>query len=160
MIEQPARVLDVLPETPTQPARLYLEVTRRPVCGGCAHASGCGTAVLAELFGRGRFGQSPLRMELPMPAASKPPRPGDDIQLGIAPGALLGAAVLAYVLPVLLMLLGAGLGAQMAGDVLSVLLAALGLGAGLLLGGLLIRIRAAAGKSISASVLPARADSS
>ena len=155
MIEQPARVLEVLPATSSQPERLRIEVARRSACGGCAHASGCGTAALAGLFG-----ERALRLELPMPEATKPPGPGDDIQLGIAPQALLGAAALAYVLPVLLMLLGAGFGEHLAGDALSVPLAALGLGAGLALGGLLIRARKGAGPLISASVLLARADSS
>ncbi len=154
MIEQSGRVLDVLPVASSQQVRLCIEVARRSACGGCEQASGCGTAVLAGLFG-----ERPLRLELVMPATSALPRPGDNIQLGIAPQVLLSAAGLAYLLPVILMLLGAGLGEQLAGEALSVLLAALGLGAGLVLAGLFIRARTAAGQPISASVLPARAES-
>lgn len=129
MIEQPARVLGILPASASQPAQLCIEVRRQSACGGCTHAAGCGTAVLAGLFGA-----RAQRLQLPLPASSEPLLPGDEIQLGIAPRALLGSAMLAYVLPVLLMLLGAGLGQHLAGEVLSVLLAALGLASGLMLG--------------------------
>ncbi|MBK5970163.1 MULTISPECIES: SoxR reducing system RseC family protein [Thiorhodovibrio] len=151
MIEQSGRVLAVRAAAEGQSASLQVELPRRSACGGCEQASGCGTAALA-----GAFGERALRVDLDIGsldigssgADANPWRPGDAIRLGIAPGALIGAALLAYVLPVVLMLLGALLGTHLGSsgwgsalwgsDGLSVLLAGAGLFGGLGLGRWLI----------------------
>ncbi|MBK1649535.1 SoxR reducing system RseC family protein [Rhabdochromatium marinum] len=158
MIEQSGRVLEVLPADAAQPARLRIEVPRRSACGGCGQASGCGTAALAGLFG-----ESALRLEIPVPEsdAAPPLRAGDPVRLGIEPGALLSLAFLTYLLPVVLMLLGAGYGEHLGGDGPSLLLALLGLLGGLSLSRWLVARLKRSGRSeqkILASVLHARAD--
>lgn len=160
MIEQRGRVIDLLPAAKGQPQRLRIEVARRSACSGCAQASGCGTGAMAGLFG-----ERALQLELPAPsipggegASVSILRRGDDILLGIEPRALLGAALLTYLLPALLMLLGAGLGARLGGDALSALLGVLALLGGLVLSRLLIGRRAAGDGPLLASVVHARAE--
>lgn len=159
MIEQTGRVLAVRAPADARPARLQVELPRRGACGGCAQSAGCGTAALAGLFG-----QRPPQVELALetavtdalapaasPVAARSWHPGERIRLGIEPRALLAAAVLAYLLPLVLMLLGALLGEAWGSHLpegpdwrsqgASVLLASLGLAAGLGVGRWLIRAR-------------------
>jgi sigma-E factor negative regulatory protein RseC len=137
MIEQQGRVLSARPTADGRSVRLRVELPRRSACGGCAQSAGCGTAALAGLFSEK---SQHVELELEMAerwktsVAPEPWRAGDAIWLGIDPRALLGAAVLAYLMPVILMLVGALLGAAWGTEVASVLLAGIGLLAGLGLG--------------------------
>ena len=69
-------------------------------------------------------------------------RPGDTVVVAVPDGAVLRAAALTYLMPVLLVLLGAGLGASWFGDGLPAVGGAV---AGLLLGIFALRLLSAAG---------------
>lgn len=89
-------------------------------CAACASRSACGVGEYSGLFGRGLVA---------LPAASA--RPGQELTVEMEEGDLLRAGLFAYLLPVILALVGAALLAER-GDVASLLGALLGLGTGLL----------------------------
>ncbi|MCW2306920.1 SoxR reducing system RseC family protein [Rhodobium gokarnense] len=104
---------------------IVVETERTAGCASCAAKSGCGTAAIGSVLGKKA---SRLRMVNDIDA-----RVGDRVVLVLPETALLRAAIVAYILPVLAMIVAAatvaGLGA---GDLGAGLAAVLGLGAGLL----------------------------
>jgi sigma-E factor negative regulatory protein RseC len=72
---------------------------RRSACGACSVRNGCGTSLLEQLFGRR---SRVLDVRNPIGA-----RPGERVFIGIREDALVKAAVSAYLLPLLGMILGA-----------------------------------------------------
>lgn len=105
----------------------WIEIQRQSACGNCHASSGCGTATLAKLWS-GRQLRTRAISELIL-------RPGDEVIVGLAAGVLLRGALLAYLLPLALMLAGALLGEAAfagAGEEPVILLGALGLGLGFL----------------------------
>lgn len=80
----------------------WLDIQRRTACGGCEAGGGCGTATLAKLWSGKRLRVRALS-ELSL-------QPGDEVVVGMADGVLLRGALLAYLLPVVLLLVGALLG--------------------------------------------------
>ena len=93
MIEESARVVSVdgdLAEVETQ---------RRNACGGCDAKAGCGSALLANVFGNRR---SRIRVLNPIQA-----RPGDQVVIGLDEGPFLRAAFALYAVPLLTMIGGA-----------------------------------------------------
>lgn len=124
MIEENARVVSV------EAGFAWVETARRSSCSGCAASSGCGTSVVAKLFGEGtnRFRVSDgLGVEV-----------GDQVVIGIADSALTRASLLAYMLPLLVLMLTA-FAAQTAGaaDGIVALVGILGLALGLFVTGLI-----------------------
>ena len=121
MIEERAVVMDA------GDGHAWVEIQRRSACGACAASGGCGTAVLGKLWSGRRIRVRAI--------AEEPLRAGDEVCVGLADGVLLRGALLAYSLPLLLLLAGALLG-QMAfagaGEEPVVLSGALGLGLGFL----------------------------
>ena len=121
MIEQQARVVEV------GAGYVWLEVDRHSACSGCQAQSDCGSAALSRAWGMRTLrtrAQSSLDLQV-----------GDTVVIGLADGALLRSAALAYLLPLLLLLAGAILGKSAfagAGEEPIVLCAAMGLGLGLL----------------------------
>ncbi len=126
MIEERAVVAE------TGPGYVWLDIRRQSACGSCHASGGCGTAALAKVWG-GKSTRVRAISELPLQA-------GDAVIVGLADGVLLRGALLAYLLPVVLLLAGALLGESAfagAGEEPVILLGALGLG----LGFLVVRIR-------------------
>lgn len=93
MIEERAQVVAVEGDD------VLLQTQRQSTCGSCAVKSGCGTSVLA-----GIVGQKVTQLKLPNTLGAKP---GDEVLLGMAENALVAGSLLMYVLPLLLLLLGA-----------------------------------------------------
>ncbi|MCB1920794.1 MAG: SoxR reducing system RseC family protein [Candidatus Competibacteraceae bacterium] len=121
MIEERARVAEA------GNGYAWVEIERRSACGGCQASSGCGTATLSKIWS-GRQARTRAISDLPL-------CPGDEVIVGLAEGVLLYGALLAYLLPLALMLAGALLGEAVfasAGEEPVILLGALGLGLGFL----------------------------
>lgn len=115
----------------------WVEVLRRPACGGCAARAGCGTRTLAR-WGAAR----PLRLAV---SSRRPLAIGQEVRLALPARALTGASLWAYGLPLALAFAGALLAEALGGgDPVVALAFAAGLGAGLL--GLGAHARRAAGR--------------
>jgi len=113
-----------------------VEILRRSTCSACSARSGCGVSLLDRVLGR-----RPQRLLL---VDKLKLRPGDKVVVGIPEGALLKAAVAAYMVPLLGLLGGALLGDMMLQEGamdqgLALLAGALGFAAGLLVTGLYSR---------------------
>ena len=105
----------------------WVEIQRRSACGSCAASEGCGTAALGKLWSDRRIRVRAI--------AEEPLRVGDEVCVGLADGVLLRGALLAYSLPLFLLLAGALLGQVAfagAGEEPVVLSGVLGLGLGFL----------------------------
>jgi len=105
---------------------VWVETRRRSGCSQCASASQCAPSLLGSLLGNG---QVRLRLSNTLGVS-----PGERVVVGLPGGALVRAALLAYLLPLLSLVLGAGLASLWTEREAPLVLAALtGLGAGLLL---------------------------
>ncbi len=113
----------------------YLQAERKSTCSSCSVSHGCGTASLASLFkDRG----VDLRIENTFDA-----RVGDRIVIGLSDHALLGASLLAYMVPLAGLLLGAVAASSAGyGGGISAIAGFAGLGAGFWIGS---RLRGAKG---------------
>jgi len=126
MIEEVATVMRVdgeLAEVQTQ---------RRSACGSCHAQEGCGTSVLAGLFGK-----RPVQLRVRNPVAAAP---GDRVVVGLDEQAFQITSFVVYALPLLGLLLGAILGRMLGLDLalantepLSILGGLLGVAGGLAL---------------------------
>ncbi|MCG7960414.1 MAG: SoxR reducing system RseC family protein [Candidatus Thiodiazotropha taylori] len=119
MLEESARVIGVVDD------KIWIETESRSGCSQCA-SSNCTTSVVAKLFG---VQKNKLLIDNDLQA-----KPGDQVVIGV-PGRLIArASVLAYLLPLILMLgftlVGSALGIN---DAMQSLLALAGLSIGLLL---------------------------
>lgn len=90
------------------PDRLWVEVVRHTACGGCAAKSDCGTGLIEQWFAR------PIL--LPIDRAECPGlldsvAIGDRIEFGLPENAILSAALVTYLPPILALVLGGWLGA-------------------------------------------------
>lgn len=122
MIEQTALVVAVAD------GAALLEVPRQSGCANCGQV--CGTSLIARLFGN--QGATRLRVADDLGLA-----PGEQVVIGIAGPVLLWAALAAWLLPPVVMIISAALGdAAGLGDSGAVLCGGVGLGAGLWLTGL------------------------
>ncbi len=106
-----------------------VEIVRRSTCGACSARSGCGVSLLDRVLGR-----RPQRLLL---VDKLSVRPGDEVVVGIPEGALLKAALAAYMVPLVGLLAGAITGDLLlvdgaTGQSLPLLTGALGFAAGLL----------------------------
>jgi len=121
MIEEPAVVVEA------GAGYAWVETRRRSACGACSASEGCGTAVLAKVWGDRRARVRAL--------STLPLQPGDAVIVGLAEGALLRGSLLVYLLPIVLLLAGALLGQTAfagAGEEPVILSGAVGLGLGFL----------------------------
>jgi sigma-E factor negative regulatory protein RseC len=100
MIEQTGLVLSV------RGGMAEVQAERRSACGSCAGNAGCGTSVIARLFGRR---ETLLRAQDNIGVG-----PGDRVVIGLPESALLEASFLAYLVPLLSMIGGAMAGAYVA----------------------------------------------
>jgi sigma-E factor negative regulatory protein RseC len=130
VIEENARVLFV------ESGFAWVETARRSSCSSCSVSSGCGTSVVAKLFGERT---NRLRVSDGIGVAV-----GDRVVIGIADAALIRASVLAYLLP-LVALMSTAFAAQAAWaeDGVVAMFGILGLLAGLWLTGLLTGTKSA-----------------
>lgn len=99
---------------------------RQAGCARCAEGRGCGGGIFGRLLGDRLHVVEALYQD-PAPA------PGSEVVIGLPESAVLGAAVVQYLLPLLTMLVGAVLGSAVTGggDAAAVAGAATGLLAGL-----------------------------
>ncbi|GBF30857.1 hypothetical protein MnTg04_00808 [bacterium MnTg04] len=97
----------------------WVSCESRAGCERCAEGKGCGGGLLSRLLGDRLF-----QLRVPVSAGIGV---GDQVQLGISEGALLGAACLMYLLPLLALISGALIGDFLGGDGLALLLGSLGL---------------------------------
>ena len=113
------------------PGIAWVASVRKSACGNCAASSGCGTSVMAKLFGE--------RVNRFQVADAVGVQVGERVVIGIADGTVTRASLVAYLLPLLALMLVAFL-AQSAGvgEGLSALLGILGLCASLWITGRLV----------------------
>ncbi|MBT2970681.1 MAG: hypothetical protein B6D72_10080 [gamma proteobacterium symbiont of Ctena orbiculata] len=91
MIEEPATVISV------DDGYAFVETRQSPACGACSSAGSCTTSVLSGLFKRRH---TRLRVSNPIDAKA-----GEHVIIGLAEGALLKVSFMAYLLPLLSMIL-------------------------------------------------------
>lgn len=84
-----------------------VEAYPRAACGHCSASSGCATGVLARIFGDG-----PKRFYVDDPIGA---RPGEQVIVGVADGALSRACAIVYLFPLIFVIAGAAAGALSAG---------------------------------------------
>ncbi|PVV24819.1 MAG: hypothetical protein B6D79_10270 [gamma proteobacterium symbiont of Ctena orbiculata] len=100
MLEETARVIDV------KDGMLLAETESRSGCNHCSTSSSCTTSVVAKLFG--------VKRNRLVMVNSLGAKPGDQVLIGIPDVRLVRASVMAYLVPLLLMLgftaLGDGIG--------------------------------------------------
>ena len=96
MIEEKAVVVSIEGE------HALVETRRESSCGSCSAKAGCGTALLASVFGNRR---SSIRVLNRAQA-----KVGDGVVVGLSERALTQGSLLAYILPLAAMMLAAGLG--------------------------------------------------
>ena len=109
--------------------RVWVQTIRASACVSCSARGGCGQRVLAGVSG-GRANQVLVGNSLGAGV-------GDEVTVAIDESALLGASLLVYALPLVLMVLGAVTGHQLSGGLDGG--AMLGAGAGMGVGFLLAR---------------------
>jgi sigma-E factor negative regulatory protein RseC len=122
VIEEDARVLSI------ETGFAWVETTRRSSCSSCSASSGCGTSVVSKLFGE-RTNRLRVVDDIGV-------RAGDRVVIGISSSAVTRASLLAYLLPLAALMLGA-YAAQVAGagDEIVALIGIVGLSLGLLVTG-------------------------
>ena len=111
MIEERARVIAV------GEGYAWVETYRQTACGSCS-SPGCGTATLSKLLGT-----RPTRVRA---LTALPLQAGDEVIIGVAEMALLKSSLVVYLLPLLLLLLGALVGKMLIGNELAAILLGLG----------------------------------
>lgn len=106
---------------------VWVQTIRTSACQSCSARNGCGQKVLASATG-GRANQ--VRVVNSVSACV-----GEDVTLGIDESALLGASLLVYALPLLLMVVASIIGHQFSGgsDAFAMAGAAAGLASGFLI---------------------------
>jgi sigma-E factor negative regulatory protein RseC len=122
VIEEDARVLSV------EPGFAWVETERRSSCSSCSASSGCGTSVVATLFGE-RTNRLRVSDDIGVEV-------GERVVIGISDSALTRASLLAYLLPLVALMLSA-FATRRAGaeDGVVALIGILGLALGLLVTG-------------------------
>jgi len=118
VIEEEALVMVV------EPGYAWVETSRRSACGSCSASSGCGTSVVAKLFD--------ARVNRLRVTDCIGVEVGDRVVIGIADSVLTQASLLAYLMPLIALMLSA-FAAQSAGlgEEISALIGLLGLCGGL-----------------------------
>lgn len=111
MIEELATVIK------TEGDVMAVEIQRQSTCGSCSVKSGCGTSLVASLFGKRR-----ALLSLPNTIHA---RPGDRVVLGISEKDLVTGSIRLYLYPLAGLLLGAMAGHLLAGSELFTILSGL-----------------------------------
>ncbi len=125
MIEETGVVVAV------EPGVAWVETQRKSACQACSVNKGCGTSVLAKTMGGRR---SKVRVLNPIGAKLH-----EEVVVGLGESAMISGALAVYVVPLVLMVVGALLGQLLAmefamqnSDVLTAVLGFAGLGVGFL----------------------------
>jgi sigma-E factor negative regulatory protein RseC len=125
MIEEQGKVVAL------QKDWVWVETQRKSACGQCSVNKGCGTSVLADVFGKKSNSIAVVK--------TLPVKVGDEVVIGIEENTLVKGSLLIYALPLILLiafgLLGEVVGNQVfwaRNDAVTVLFAGLGLGVGFL----------------------------
>lgn len=92
MIKENARVIEVRDDV------AVVETQRKVACQSCAVNKGCGTGVIARVLGNKRF-----LLEVLNPVQA---RVGEEVVVGIEDKALVSSSLLAYAMPLVLMIAG------------------------------------------------------
>ena len=111
MIEELATVIK------TEGDVMAVEIQRQSTCGSCSVKSGCGTNLVASLFGKRR-----ALLSLPNTIDA---RPGDRVVLGISEKDLVTGSIRLYLFPLAGLLFGAMAGHLLAGSELFTILCGL-----------------------------------
>ena len=111
MIEELATVIK------TEGEVMAVEIQRQSTCGSCSVKSGCGTNLVASLFGKRR-----ALLSLPNTIDA---RPGDRVVLGIREKDLVTGSIRLYLYPLAGLLFGAMAGHLLAGSELFTILSGL-----------------------------------
>ena len=132
------------------------EASVQALSGGCGHCSsegGCGSGTLSKVF----CSTKPRHFIVRNDARA---RVGDEVQVSLPDGMLLRGAVLMYVMPLLLLLIGGISGAGLAGESSSRdVYAVAGALFGLLLGFVLAKLSPfKAGRAVASAIVTPRAD--
>lgn len=108
---------------------VWVETERKTACGQCSVSKGCGTSVLANVFGK-KANSIAVMKTLPV-------KIGDEVIIGIEENSLVKGSLLIYALPLILLIVFGLLGEVLSGQVLFVksdavtaVFAILGLGVG------------------------------
>lgn len=118
----------------------YVETSRASACGSCSSNQSCGTTTLSQLLGSKITSFKVLN---PIGAAV-----GERVVIGLEESALLKSSVMAYLMPLALLLLGALAGIQLAPpDSTPDVYSACGAGIGILLGFIALKRVTARGAS-------------
>lgn len=122
MLEESGEVLAIVDDG------VLVQTIRQSACSSCSAAKGCGQKMLASVGQGQRFevlADNPLHLTL---------QAGDQVTLGLAETALLKASMLAYMLPLFLLVIFAALAQWFgAAEPIVILVAIVGLVAGLLM---------------------------
>lgn len=82
-----------------------VECVSKSACGSCGSAEHCGNSAIAKAF--------PTRTHQLSVAITEEVKVGDSIELGLNAKNMLNSALLVYLLPLLLLIVGAGIGKTM-----------------------------------------------
>jgi sigma-E factor negative regulatory protein RseC len=119
---------DMIEETATvvrlEQGSAWVSIKTRSACGHCGSSSDCGTAMVAQLFGEK---ENLLRLDNSLDVEV-----GEQVVIGVPNTMLLKASILAYMLPLIALIVMVGMGRWMGlGDDFSTALGFIGLGLGL-----------------------------
>lgn len=89
---------------------IWVQTERKTVCGQCAANKGCGTSVLAKVFGKKSASIAVLK--------TQSVKIGDDVVIGIEENSLVKGSMLIYALPLLLFIVFGLLGEVVSAQVL------------------------------------------
>ncbi|MBB6523709.1 SoxR reducing system RseC family protein [Pseudoteredinibacter isoporae] len=126
MIQEDGRIIAVADD------HLWLQTTQKTTCDSCQGRHACGQRLLQNLNESHGLLKVPL-----MDAAATAFKQGETVTIGIEESTLLRATMMAYLMPLILLLVLAFAGQQLGGELLSIL----GALSGLAVGGLWVRHR-------------------
>ncbi|GAA6153707.1 SoxR reducing system RseC family protein [Pseudoteredinibacter isoporae] len=121
MIREDGRIIAVADD------HLWLQTTQKTTCDSCLGRHACGQRLLQNLNESHGLLKVPL-----LDAVGDTYRQGETVTIGIEESTLLRATMLAYLMPLFLLMLMAFVGQQLGGELLSIIGALLGLGGGAL----------------------------
>ena len=110
-------------------SELVVQVIQQSTCGSCAAQKGCGQGVLAKYLSGSQFIRVALKHR---PATDF--QIGEQVELGVEESAMLRAAFLVYLVPLLLLIAGATLG-NLVSEPSAIIMGV----AGLVIGGIYVR---------------------
>jgi len=110
-------------------SELVVQVIQQSTCGSCAAQKGCGQGVLAKYLSGSQFIRVALKHR---PATDF--QIGEQVELGVEETAMLRAAFLVYLVPLLLLIVGATLG-NLVSEPYAIIMGV----AGLVIGGIYVR---------------------